>query len=61
MTIDKKTLCKLLKESTKITLVISRDSIVEENASDVYTAELNDFILKPNGVLELWYNIGYEI
>ena len=61
MLIDKKHLCELINQSNTIQLVIARDSIVEDTATDVFTAPFNDYILKQNGTLELWYNIGYEI
>ena len=58
--LTKHDLIRVVQKADKFKLVIAQSSPTDTQES-IITAELNDFVLHDNGVLELWHNTGYEI
>lgn len=57
---DKKLLIRLLQESTAVRLCVALSSPSDEE-ENIAEGQLNDFVLRQDGTLELWVNTGYEI
>ena len=61
MLINKEHLIKFIQECTHITVNIAHSGPGDIDENIDYDFPLNEFVLRQDGTLELWFNTGYEI